>query len=74
MKIPTRKVEILYTSEAYIADFINEYLRSRIVIETSLKAVGERWSAHDWNKCEQLVNIYNYILTNPPLYATIQTR
>ena len=32
-------MEILYTSEAYIADFINEYLRSRIVIETSLKAV-----------------------------------
>ena len=32
----------LYTSEAYIADFINEYLRSRIVIETSLRAVLNR--------------------------------
>ena len=33
---------ILYISEAYIADFINEYLRSRIVIETSLRAVLNR--------------------------------
>lgn len=33
---------ILYTSEAYIADFINEYLRSRVVIETSLRAVLNR--------------------------------
>ena len=42
MKIPTRKVEILYTSEAYISDFINEYLRSRVIIETSLRAVLNR--------------------------------
>lgn len=32
----------MYTSEAYITSFINEYLRSRIVIETSLKAVINR--------------------------------
>ena len=35
-------MELLYTSEAYIADFINEYLRSRVVIETSLRAVINR--------------------------------
>lgn len=35
-------MELLYTSEAYITSFINEYLRSRIVIETSLKAVINR--------------------------------
>lgn len=42
IKYPTRRVELLYTSEAYITSFINEYLRSRVVIETSLKAVINR--------------------------------
>lgn len=32
----------MYTSEAYITGFINEYLRSRIVIETSLRAIINR--------------------------------
>lgn len=32
----------MYTSEVYITDFLNEYLRSRIVIDTSLKAIINR--------------------------------